>query len=360
MTLCRFGSINKFAMNRRAAFWSGRLTGGIPSADTIARSACRCDVEAIRLQLQTIYRKLKRRKGLRSPFHPSLFGLIIDGHECFASYRRHCKDCLQRRIKTPQGERIQYYHRVVTAVLLCENFVILLDVEQQKPKEGEVICAMRLFERLMKMYPKAFDIISADGLYAQRPFIKMVRKHRKHCIVVLKDDRRDLLQEAQKHFLRHAPVLYNDNHRQRRVWDIDVKAFWANTSITIRVVRSVELSYICRQGTREKEAKTSDWIWATTIPRSILSAQGLIIAGHRRWDIENKAFNELGKFWYVNHAYTHNANAIIAFWMLIMVAYNVFHAFFWFNLKPALRKQRSMILIAEMITAEFYCFDASG
>ena len=187
MTLCRFGSINLLVANRRRAFWGLRGCDAIPSARTIGRGAVSCDHDGIRELLRTIYRKMKRRKGLRSPFHPSLFALIIDGHECFCSYRRKWKGCLKRRIKTPQGERIQYYCRVVTAVLLCDDFILLLDVEQQRPGEDEVACACRLFKRLMFNYPKAFDVVCADGLYAQQPFIKLVRKHRKHCIVVLKD-----------------------------------------------------------------------------------------------------------------------------------------------------------------------------
>jgi hypothetical protein len=289
-----------------------------------------------------------------------MLALIIDGHECFNSYRRKWKGCLQRRIKTPDGEQIQYYCRVVTAVLLCDDFVMLLDVEPQRPGEDEVACASRLFKRVMANYPKAFDVVCADGLYAQQPFIKPVRKHRKHCIVVLKDKQRDLQKQADKLFGETRPTsIQHEGKVQRRIWDLDVRAHWAQTRMTIRVIRSVELSHVRRQASGHKEAKTSEWIWATTLPRNIVSTRQIITAGHRRWDIENKCFNELANTWHVNHGYTYDTAAVITFRLLTMIAYNLFHAFYWFNLKPPLRRTTSKILIAEMITANFYYYDST-
>jgi hypothetical protein len=333
----------------------------IPSARTLGRAAVGANHEDIRLYMRNIYRRLKRGKGLRSPFQTSLFSLIIDGHECFCSYLRKWKGCLQRRIKTPQGERIQYYCRVVSAVLVCENFVLLLDVEAQRPNEGEVACALRLFKRIMKNYPKAFHLVCTDGLYAQQPFIKLVRMHRKHCVVVLKDERRDLLVQAGRMFGTRPPTSITAQGRvQRRIWDVDVEASWAQSTMTIRVVRSVELSYVRRQLSGEKEAKTSEWVWATTLARSLLPADELIEAGHRRWDIENKCFNELASTWHVNHAYVYDTDAVITFWLLTMTAYNLFHAFYWWNLKKPVRDTNSKKRIALRITAEFYCYEETG
>ena len=41
---------------------------------------------------------------------------VVDGHERHASFKRHCRGCLERTIHSKRGDRIQYYHRVVGRV----------------------------------------------------------------------------------------------------------------------------------------------------------------------------------------------------------------------------------------------------
>lgn len=91
--------------------------------------------------------------------------LILDGHESSCSYLRTCEGCLKRRIHTKNGDRIQYYHRYVIAMLSSEKFPFLLDIEEQRRGEDEVTCAMRLMDRILERYPRAFNVVAADGLY---------------------------------------------------------------------------------------------------------------------------------------------------------------------------------------------------
>ena len=127
---------------------------------------------------------------------------VIDGHESHASYRRHCPGCLERTIHTEQGDRRQYYHRQVVLMLVAGERAgkpalrLLLDLEPQRLGEDEVAAALRLLERVLAHYPRAFDVVLADGLYAQAPFFNFLLGHRKHALVVLKDPRRDLYQDA--------------------------------------------------------------------------------------------------------------------------------------------------------------------
>jgi len=366
MVYCRLGSLNNLANSADAQFWKrsktkGKKRAGLPSSRTSDRVACAIRLNGLRNVNRHLYHRMKRAKSLRSPVAGNYFVLIVDGHEYCASYKRHCPKCCTRRVKTASGERIQYYHRLVNVVLLADHFVLPLDMEMQKPREGEVRCAMRLFRRVMRHYPKAFDIVSADGLYAQKPFIELVRKHHKHAVVVLKDDRRDLLQEAQRLFAQEAATSLRRSDKpqtQCQVWDKVVDARWANTRMRIRVLRSVELTYLRPQASRQREALTSEWVWATTMPAKLLSAAALIHVGHRRWDIENKCFNELATYWHIDHVYRHDPNAIAFFWMLTMIAYSLFHAFYWFNLKAPRREATSKLAIAQRITAQF--FELSG
>ena len=52
---------------------------------------------------------------------------------------------------------------------------------------------MRLLKRVVTRYPRAFDLLLADGLYLQAGFFNFLTDLHKHVLVVLKDDRRNLL-----------------------------------------------------------------------------------------------------------------------------------------------------------------------
>ena len=73
---------------------------------------------------------------------------------------------------------------------------------------------------------------------------------------------------------------------------------------------------------------------------------------HKRWDIENKAFNELATYWHADHLYTHGRTAIEAFWLITLLAYNLFHAFINRNLKQAIRMMYTKKCIALAVAAE--------
>lgn len=75
-------------------------------------------------------------------------------------------------------------------MLSGERFPYLLDLEPQKKGEDEVSCAMRLLSRVLKAYPRAFDMVVADGLYLEAPLVRLLLGHRKDVIVVLKLERK--------------------------------------------------------------------------------------------------------------------------------------------------------------------------
>ena len=96
-------------------------------------------------------------------------------------------------------------------------------------------------------------------------------------------------------------------------------------------------------------------MWATTIPSSRLPTKEAVRVGHGRWAIENEGgFNELVNTWHANHVYKHHSNAILAFWLLAMIAFNLFHAFLELNIKPVLRARHTARYFRELITADFY------
>jgi len=183
MTLTQVGSLNGFVQTRGNSFSRRWIGGEPPSADTLGRVACLVEGDGLREIIKNVYSKQKRNKSLL-PGYGGMFGLIVDGHESHTSYLQNCEGCLERVVHKTNGDVTQYYHRYVMAQLVCGNFCLPIDMEPQKPGEDEVATAARLLERVLKNYPRAFDVILADGLYVRAGFFRLALDHGKDVIAV--------------------------------------------------------------------------------------------------------------------------------------------------------------------------------
>jgi hypothetical protein len=353
MFLVRMGSLNALEQLRGHRFWNWWIKGSLPSADTVGRVFSQLPTEAFRDVIHHLYSRLKRNKVLRG-FSQGLIGLLMDGHESSASYLRCCSECLQRVIHSKEEEKVQYYHRQVTAMLLSGRFSLLLDIERQRPGEDEVATATRLLRRVLNKYPRAFDVIIGDGLYMRANFFHLALKADKEVIAVLKDERRDLLKDAYGLFSSIQPNVSQYGSTQRTWWDIEHFTSWPELEGEVRIVRSLEKTTVRRQISGKTEELTSEWVWATTLSKGKASGETIIDLGHGRWSIENNGFNELVNEWAFDHVYKHHPQAIEAFWLLGMLAYNLFHAFINLNIKPQIRLKHTLRHWAKIIAAELY------
>jgi hypothetical protein len=347
MIAAQMGSLNALEQEGGNLFLRRWLEGDLASADTTGRVYAGLEVEGLRFALQRIYARLKRNKALKGRHGLSV--LIIDGHESSSSYLRCCRGCLERHIKTQEQERIQYYHREVLAMLSLERFPLLLDIEQQRPGEDEVSAAVRLLERVLRRYPRAFQVVLGDALYLRANVFQLLLAHGKHGIAVLKDETRDLWQDVCGLFPLEQPILEVCGRTERRLWDISGLESWKSLKSQVRVVRSLESKTCRRQQTGRKEKQTSDWMWATTLPVEQASARTIVNLGHDRWLIENRALNEMVTYWHGDHVYRHHATAIIAFWLTLFLALNLFRAFVSLNIKPVRRARHTELYFARVL-----------
>jgi hypothetical protein len=90
----------------------------------------------------------------------------------------------------------------------------------------------------------------------------------------------------------------------------------------------------------------------TTLTESQAATAAVVELGHARWVIENEGFNELVNRWHADHLYRHHPIAILALWLLLFLAYNLFMAFYHRNLKPALQRAHTTLHIASLLRAE--------
>ena len=354
----RMGSLNALELVAGARFWKSWLEEPACSADTVGRVYALLDAGGLRQGIHHVYARLKRNKAL-----PDIQGIavaVIDGHESHASYLRHCPGCLQRTIHFETGDRTQFYHRQVTLMLLPgappgrEAVRLLLDHEPQRPGEDEIAAALRLLDRTISAYPRAFDLVLADALYGCAPFFNFLLVHGKHALVVLKDERRNLYQDVEGLFESVPPKQGHYRNRPCSWWDLPDLLSWPQVNVPVRVLRSLETYSVRRQLTQQDAPQTSDWIWVTTLSATQVPTQRAISFGHQRWDIENHGFNELVNGWHADHIFKHDPNAIECFLLIAFLAYNLFHAFLALNLKPQARKGKTQVFWAKLIAAELY------
>jgi hypothetical protein len=354
MGLGQMGSLNALGQHRGKRGWKAAIGGELPSARTTGRVMAGLDCDGLRQVLRSVYSRRKRSKSLKA-FVDDLVALVVDGHESSASYRRCCPQCLTRTIHTAEGDRTQYYHRLAAATLLFEKDRMPVDCEMQRPGEDEVACAIRLLERLLLNCPRAFQIVAADGLYLRADFFNLVTRHGKHAIAVLKDERRDLMKDARGLFDGLPQTVIQRGHTRCECWDIDGFTSWPGLDAPARVVRSVETSSARRQIGGQKQETVSEWIWGMTIPKTELATEGILRFGHGRWSIENEGgFNELVNVWHADHVYKHASNAILGFWLITMLVFNLFHAFINRNLKAVRRAGHTAKYFLDLISAEFH------
>lgn len=352
MFLSRLGSLNALHQTKSSSFWARWLGRGLPSADSIGRICAKMEPSGVRAALHHVYSRLKRMKALEPPGH-GLMVAVVDGHESTASRKRCCEGCCQRVLHTQAGDVTEYYHRYSALRLAGRDVSLMLDLEPVLPGEDELAASRRLVERAVKDYPRAFDVVAGDALYANTGWFQFILENGKDALAVLKENRPNLLQDARTLFSTLAPSedLSVDKLR-RRCWDSDRFTSWPDLAPHVRVVRSLEERTVKRQLDKQVEELTSDWMWVTTLAQSRASTRAVVQIGHGRWSIENEGFNELANRWHADHVYKHHPAAMLVFGLLAMLCLNVFIAFYGRHLKPAVRRAASMQHIGQLIATE--------
>jgi len=178
--------------------------------------------------------------------------------------------------------------------------------------------------------------------------------HHKYILVVLKDERRDLYEDVLGLCKILKPHEGKFRKRQCLWWDVQNLTTWPQVTSPMRVVRSQETYFVRRQATKELTLETSEWMWVTNLPPSLASTELVVRLGHARWDIENYGFNELVNGWHADHVYKHDPYAIEALYLVVFIAFNIFHAFLFLNVKPEFRKRKTEAFWIRVFIAEIY------
>lgn len=315
--------------------WPGPI-----SEDTFYYVSERLDLKDLRRCLVGVNKQLKENKALESCKINGLLFVSLDANEHFQSRSRCCRCCAQRHIQETdaQGQKhtvIQYYHRYVFAQINGPKLNVLLDLEPIGPGEGEAEAALRLLRRMRWTYgPRFFDAVTIDGWYVQGPFLKALDKLGWAWVVVLKQERMEVFQEARALSAGQAArqQFYDQGpERQIKLWEVRE----LNFSQASGYGRKVTVVHSQEQWTEAKviggqkiiRPQTRDWWWMASSTLQGYPSRVIYEAGHRRWGIENKAFNELTQFYALEHCYHHEPVAMLAQMLILMLGFVLFNAY---------------------------------
>jgi len=320
--------------------WGKRISDD--AFDYVSERFCLAD---LRHSLAEAAQTLKANKALESCKINGLFFLSLDANEHFASRSRCCPCCCQREIEETdaQGQKqtvIEYYHRYVFAQINGPKLNVLLDLEPIGPAEAEAQAALRLLGRIRRVYGVRFlDVVTMDSWYVQGPFLKAVEKLGWQWVVVLKQERMEVLQEARALSEGLQPACeFHDCARDRQVklWEVNDLDFSESYGGKVRVIHSqehwVETKVV--GGKRISEPQTSQWWWMASEGLGSYPCPVVYEGGHRRWGIENKAFNELTQSYHLEHCYHHEPTAMLAQMLILMLGFVLFSAYALLHSQP--------------------------
>lgn len=315
------------------------------SADTLSRALRGMDLGSVRDLAVGMVAQAERNKVFREGWHWAFRYVAVDGWEPIQSSRRHCGGCLVRQIKVKQrsGELTQveqYYHRFAVAMLIHERFDLMLDYEPVLPHdlrpagaheddtdEGELTAAKRLLARVKQTYGWV-DVVVADGLYANGPFLSLVAQLRMGAVVIARKEGDEPLKEARSLWKLQPPsqVIEQDGE-QVQLWDCPGVKTLSSYSGPIRMVlgRVRDLD--------KPDSAARDWCAAVIGCAVRLPAAKVVAVARGRWHIENTGFHQWTSRWQFAHVFTHDHQGIQALYWLFFTAYNLLTLFLYRQLR---------------------------
>ena len=341
---------------RRGRGWA-RWVGNarLPSADTVGRVLAGASLGDQRTLLIGLGRQAWRAKSIHGRRGETYRVVAVDGHELWASRTRCCAECLIREVPVGATKVPEYYHRVVVAQWVGVTPPALVDVERIRPGEGEVVAARRLVRRLFESAGRLIDVITADALYLEAPFIELVLAAGKHVVIVMKQEARELYQDAERLRALPPPHVLVDGPRTTRLWDLPELESFATLHRPMRVVWAEEQTVRQHRvgGGKQEVVESGDWVWVTDLPPGAVAATKIQQWGHDRWDVENRGFNELATLWHMDHCFVHEPTAIEAVLLTLSAAFLLTYLFYERNLKPGEHRPRTRLALAARWREEF-------
>ena len=252
--------------------------------------------------------------------------VAIDGSEYFSSENIRCPHCLVTKSKG----KVRYHHQILQPVIVHPDMRQVLPLAPEaisnrdgtKKQDCERNAAKRLIPKIKATYPKLKIIVTADGLYANQPFIDELKTADMSFILVAKPADHKLLFEWVSELIQlgdGGSLEFGDEKGRRHRYQ------WVN-QVPLNGTKDADLVNFFQYQLVAKSGKvTYKNSWVTDIDIDENNVTTLVKGGRARWKIENETFNTLkNQGYHIEHNFGHGQqNLSMIFFTLNLLAFYV-------------------------------------
>jgi hypothetical protein len=295
----------------------------------------------------------------------------LDDSEVFRTKSKSwsCKKCRVTKITKEDGSKETHYHEdIVGACYVGKHPNLVLGIERINRGEGELSAAHRVLKELYRRHNRYTDIITLDSLYAKAPIINEIIGQNMIAVVRVKQQGYHIIRDAEGLFSGREPDLsstlslnsswYPDDDTSGRkyyyrvgIWDSSGFERWPMVKVSLRVLRIKETGVSCNHKVISEPVVTH---LVTNADEATVPTETLWRILHRRWDIENKVFHDLKKFWGFGHNYHHDSVAFMVMLQMAVIAMNLTLLFYHRRLPASFKWRNSLLSLREMIKITFW------
>jgi Transposase DDE domain len=340
---CQFPALHRIETECNRGALSKRI--GCLSEDAIGYALERQDPSAIFALSCDFARQLKRNGIFRSHWSRGLVVAAVDGIEICSSFARSCDHCMERKVKHMVDgelrEELQYYHRICAVTVVSSAFPIPLGIRFQKDGETEVNCSLSLLQDLLDRVGRRFlDLLVADALYLQAPFVRAVEALGLDWVVNVKDNQPELLAEAQRLTAGAALDRHNQEQQELQLWHAP-EVYWPVANRSVRVVKTVRTQrknrirvHLNETGRRrpqkEMVVEQSTNFYASNLHLGTIPSVFIHQLGRSRWVIDTEVFQTITTDGHLKKPSVHQGRgqALLVLTMIRVLAFTLTLVFF--------------------------------
>jgi hypothetical protein len=373
------GSLRQLATDVKA----GRIRKFVPKVDketycanTLGNGLENIDTDILQQELAVAPKKLRRNKAYGTAEHPRTIGglriVAVDGTEHFRSESIHCPECMEVHVKTKEGIKVHYVHRIVIMYVVgrmhSSAVQVILGAEPALPKdaleegeespghEGEATAAKRLVEKMIALYGDGFfDILTTDAYYSTKPFVLFMDSLGKYLVSRVTNEVTTLYKEIDTLSQMVEAIHIDDREEQVESWIYEVPELHAvlDWDVPTRGFKIIEKSYKIVSG-EKVYIKEETFLCMATLPGEVADADIVRRIVHAKWGVENNAIKDLKDNWYMEHNFHHHPNATYALLLILFMVYNLFYAYVFRHMKSYRLYHPTMKRIVEDFQSSFF------
>lgn len=350
---CQYPALHRIETECRPGGVLSKRIGPL-SEDAMGYALERYDSQAVFDLGCRVAHQLKRNGVFHSEWSRGLVVAAVDGIEICSSFARFCEDCMERKVTHlvdgEPREEIQYYHRICVVSVVSSAFPIPLGIRFQKNGEDEVSCSLALLRELDEQLGKQFlDVVVADALYLQAPFVQAIEELGWDWVINLKENQPELLAESERVLSTLAAETRDDDPE----WQLGhaPEVYWPAADRSVRVVRTVRQQKVKRvRVQRDKEGKKravketvvqrSTNFYASNLELGSVPPRFIHQLGRSRWIIDTTVFQTMTTDAHLKRPSVHqgSAKAWVVLTMIRVLAYTLTLVFFHRQVRSHFRR----------------------